>query len=118
MTSIRRPGGAVGIDLGHVAKAQGLGAGLGIGIVILDQIFPGSRALTPIAGGLIANADGRNEECAADRHGVDILTRAGSAATMMNTPTWFTQIEGTSGGGFLATHPATSDRIEALRGLR
>jgi len=103
-------------DLGHVAKAQTLGAGLGIGIVILDQIFPGSSALTPIAGSLIANAYGRNEEYAADRHGVDILKRAGyPAATMMNTLTWLTQIESTSGGGFFATHPATSDRIEALR---
>jgi predicted Zn-dependent protease len=103
-------------DLGHVAKARTLGAGLGIGIVILDQIFPGSGALTPMAGSLIANAYGRNEEYAADRHGVDILKRAGyPAATMINTLTWLTQIESTSGGGFFATHPATSDRIEALR---
>ena len=29
-------------DLGHVAKAQALGAGVGIGVIILDQIFPGS----------------------------------------------------------------------------
>jgi predicted Zn-dependent protease len=106
-------------DLGHVAKAQTLGAGLGIGIVILDQIFPGSGALTPIAGRMIANAYSRNEEYAADRHGVDILKRAGyPAATMMNTLTWLTQIESTSGGGFFATHPATSDRIEALRTVR
>jgi predicted Zn-dependent protease len=106
-------------DLGHVAKARTLGAGLGIGIVILDQILPGSGALTPIAGSLIANAYGRNEEYAADRHGVDILKRAGyPAATMMNTLTWLTQIESTSGGGFFATHPATSDRIEALRNVR
>jgi predicted Zn-dependent protease len=105
-------------DLGHVAKARTLGAGLGIGIVILDQIFPGSGALTPIAGSLIANAYGRNEEYAADRHGVDILKRAGyPAATMMNTLTWLTQIESGSGGGFFATHPATSDRIEALRNV-
>jgi Zn-dependent protease with chaperone function len=38
-------------DLGHVAKAQALGAGLNIGMVILDQIFPGSGAITPLAGG-------------------------------------------------------------------
>ena len=105
-------------DLGHVAKAQTPGAGLGIGIVILDQIFPGSGALTPIAGGLIVSAYGRNEEYAADRHGVDTLKRAGyPAATMMNTLTWLTQIESTSGDGFFATHPATSDRIEALRSV-
>src|SRR2546428_9528294 len=35
-------------DLGHVAKAQALGTGLHIGMVILDQILPGSGALTPI----------------------------------------------------------------------
>ncbi len=105
-------------DLGHVAKAQTLGAGLGIGMVILDQIFPGSGALTPIAGSLIAHAYSRNEEYAADRHGVDILKRAGyPAATMMNTLTWLTQVEGTDGGGFFATHPATVDRIEALRNV-
>jgi predicted Zn-dependent protease len=103
-------------DLGHVAKAQALGAGLNIGMVILDQIIPGSGALTPIAGGLIAKAYSRNEEYAADRHGVDILKRAGyPAETMMTTLRWLAQTEGTSGGGFFATHPATADRIEALR---
>ena len=106
-------------DLGHVAKAQALGAGLNIGMVILDQIVPGSGALTPIAGGLIARAYSRNEEYAADRHGVDILKRAGyPAATMLNTLMWLGQTEGTDGGGFFATHPATADRIEALRNVR
>jgi predicted Zn-dependent protease len=106
-------------DLGHVAKAQALGAGLNIGMVILDQIIPGSGALTPIAGSLIARAYSRDEEYAADRHGVDILKRAGyPAETMMDTLTWLTRTEGSSGGGFLATHPATADRIEALRNVR
>ncbi len=106
-------------DLGHVAKAQALGAGLNIGMVILDQIIPGSGALTPIAGSLVARAYGRSEEYAADNHGVDILKRAGyPAATMMNALTWLTQVEGTSAGGFFATHPATADRIEALRNVR
>ena len=106
-------------DLGHVAKAQALGAGLSIGMIILDQIVPGSGALTPIAGGLIARAYSRNEEYAADRHGVDILKRAGyPAQTMLDTLTWLARVEGTSGGGFFATHPATVDRMEALRGVR
>jgi Zn-dependent protease with chaperone function len=106
-------------DLGHVAKAQTLGAGLNIGIVILDQFLPGSGTLTPIAGGLIARAYSRTEEYAADRHGVDILKRAGyPAATMLNTLIWLGQTEGTDGGGFFATHPATADRIEALRNVR
>jgi len=34
---------------------------------------------------------------------------------MPATLTWLMQTEGTSGGGFFANHPATSDRIEALR---
>lgn len=43
-------------DLGHVAKAQALGAGLGIGMIILDQIFPGSGRITPIAGALVTTS--------------------------------------------------------------
>jgi predicted Zn-dependent protease len=46
----------------------------------------------------------------------DAPERAGyPTTTMIDTLTWLTQIERTSGGGFFATHPATSDRIEALR---
>jgi Zn-dependent protease with chaperone function len=106
-------------DLGHVAKAQVLGVGLNIGMVILDQFFPGSSALTPIAGNLVANAYSRNEEYAADRHGIDILKRAGyPAGTMVDTLTWLMQIEGADGGGFFATHPATADRIQALRDVK
>jgi Zn-dependent protease with chaperone function len=64
-------------DLGHGARAQALGAGLNIGVVLLDQLLPGSGQFTPIAGGLIARAYSRNEEYAADRHGMTILQRAG-----------------------------------------
>lgn len=106
-------------DLGHVAKAQALNVGLNIGMVILDQIIPGSGALTPIAGNLVARAYSRNEEYAADRHGVDILKRAQyPATTMIDTLTWLIQTEGASSGGFFATHPATADRIEALRDVK
>jgi len=105
-------------DLGHVAKAQALGAGLGIGMIILDQIFPGSGRITPIAGALVTSSYSRTEEYAADRHGVDILKRAGYAKTVMiNTLTWLVQTEGASGGGFLATHPGTQERIDALNKL-
>jgi Zn-dependent protease with chaperone function len=104
-------------DLNHVAKAQTLGAGLNIGMIILDQIIPGSRVLTPIAGELIARKYSRNEEYAADRHGAEILQRAGLSPTVMiDTLSWLMQIEGTGGsGGFFATHPGTQDRIEALK---
>jgi predicted Zn-dependent protease len=105
-------------DLGHVAKAQALGAGLGIGMVILDQIFPGSGRITPIAGALVVSSYSRTEEYAADRHGVDILTRAGYSKTVMiNTLTWLVQTEGASSGGILASHPGTQERIDALKKL-
>lgn len=106
-------------DLGHVAKAQTLGAGLNIGVIVLEQLFPGSSAVTPIAGALIANSYSRSEEFAADRHGVEILRRAGySKEVMIDTLTWLTRISGgDNGGGFLSTHPGTEARIDALREL-
>lgn len=103
-------------DLGHVAKAQVLGAGLNIGMVLLDQIFPGSSAITPLAGQLIARGYSRNEEYAADRHGVELLKRIGrSRDLMITTLQWLIDSTGGGKGGFLSTHPATGDRIEALR---
>jgi predicted Zn-dependent protease len=105
-------------DLGHVAKAQALGAGVGIGMIILDQIFPGSGQITPVAGALITRGYSRQEEYEADRHGVDLLRRAGySKELMINTLTWLMRTEGASGGGFLATHPGTQERIDALKQL-
>lgn len=70
-------------DLGHVAKAQTLGAGLGIGMIILDQIIPGSGRITPVAGALIARGYSRQDESEADRHGVEILRRGGSSLDVM-----------------------------------
>ena len=106
-------------DLNHVAKAQVLGAGLNVGMVILDQIFPGSGAITPIAGQLVMNRYTQSEEYAADRHGMEILQRAGRSPDIMaDTLTWLMKTEGGSNGGFFATHPGTGERIEALRRLR
>jgi Zn-dependent protease with chaperone function len=103
-------------DLRHVAKAQTLGAGLNIGMVILDQLIPGSRVVTPIAGQLIARGYSRREEYDADRHGAELLRRIGSSKqVMIDTLQWLLQTEGGSPGGFFATHPATAERIEALR---
>lgn len=105
-------------DLGHVAKLQTLGAGLGIGIVLLEQLLPGSSAVTPLAGNLIARGYSRKEEYAADRHGVTILTRAGySKNVLIEALRWVSRASGGGGGGFLSTHPATDDRIEELRRL-
>ena len=107
-------------DLNHVAKAQTLGTGLSIGAVILDQIFPGAGAIAPIAGKLVINKYTQREEYAADQHGAEILQKAGMPGReiMADTLTWLMQTEGGSSGGFFATHPATTDRIEALKRMR
>ncbi len=104
-------------DLGHVARAQTLGTGLNLGVILLEQLIPGSSAITPIAGALIARSYSRSEELEADRHGVEILRRAGySKEVMIDTLTWLMRTSGDGGGGgFLSTHPATEDRIAALR---
>jgi|SRR5215510_13707282 len=105
-------------DLGHVSKLQMLGTGLNLGVVLLEQLIPGSSAITPIAGTLIARGYSRSEELAADRHGVEILRRAGySKQVMVDALTWVTRTSGSGGGGFLSTHPATEERIDALRRL-
>jgi Zn-dependent protease with chaperone function len=105
-------------DLNHVAKAQVLGAGLNIGAAILDQIFPGTGAITPLAGQLVISKYGRSEEYAADAHGVVLLRRAGYPKEMMvETLTWLMQVSGPESGGFFATHPGTADRIAAVRKL-
>jgi predicted Zn-dependent protease len=105
-------------DLGHVAKAQALGAGIGIGAIILDQIFPGTGQIAQIPGALITRSYSRKEEYDADKHGVVLLKRIGQPKeVMIDTLTWLMQSEGASGGGFFATHPATGDRIEALKKL-
>jgi len=106
-------------DLRHVAKAQALGTGLTIGMVLLDQIIPGSGAVAAIPGKILMNRYTQSEEYAADRHGTEILQKAGmSPAIMADTLTWLMQTEGSSSGGFFSTHPATTDRIEALRRSR
>ena len=107
-------------DLGHVAKLQTLGVGLNLGVILLEQLLPGSSAVTPIAGSLIARGYSRNEEYAADRHGVEILRRAGYPKdVLINALTWVSRASGGGGGGgFLSTHPATEDRIAQLQKLR
>jgi len=103
-------------DLGHVARLQVLGVGLNIGVVLLEQLFPGSSAVTPIAGELIARGYTRKEEYAADQHGAELLRRAGySKQDMIDALTWVSRASGGGGGGFLSTHPAIEDRIEELK---
>jgi predicted Zn-dependent protease len=105
-------------DLGHPVKMELVGTGLSLGAALLEKVFPASGAITPIAGTLIASSYSRPQELEADRHGVTILRRAGySKDVMVRTLTWIMQVQGNSGGGFLSTHPATDERIRALRRL-
>jgi predicted Zn-dependent protease len=106
-------------DLGHVAKTRALGTGLNIGMIILDQIIPGSGAITPMVADLgVMKPFSRKEEYEADSHGVEILKRAGfdGKQVMANTLTWLLQTAGPS-GGFFATHPGTEDRVQKVRDL-
>jgi predicted Zn-dependent protease len=106
-------------DLGHVAKAQALGTGMNIGIIILDQIIPGSGYITPLVADLgVMRPFSRKEEYEADAHGVQILQRAGynGKQVMGDTLTWLLQASGPS-GGFFATHPGTDDRIQRIHDL-
>lgn len=106
-------------DLGHVAKLQILGAGLSLGVILLEQLIPGSSSVTPIAGSLIARGYSRSEELAADKHAVEILRRAGyPKEVMIDALGWVERQSKSGGGGFLSTHPATEERIEALKKLR
>jgi len=103
-------------DLGHVADMQVLGAGLNLGVYLLEQLLPGSSAVTPIAGTLIARGYSRKEEYAADRHAVEILQRAGySPGVLIEALSWVDRQSGGGGGGFLSTHPDTDERIAELK---
>lgn len=106
-------------DLGHVAKAQMVGAGLNILAAGLQQLFPAAGALAPIAGELVARGYSRNEEFAADRHGVEILRRAGyTKETLLDALTWIRRVSGDAGGGFLSTHPGLDERIATIQKMR
>jgi Zn-dependent protease with chaperone function len=106
-------------DLGHVAKAQTVGAGLNIGMIILDQVIPGSGLITPLIADLgVMKPFSRSEEYQADAHGVEILNKAGynGKEIMSGTLAWLLQSSGPS-GGFFATHPGTQDRIQRIQAM-
>jgi predicted Zn-dependent protease len=106
-------------DLGHVAKAQVLGTTLNVLTAGLQQLSPLAGAIAPIAGQLAVRSYGRNEEYNADKHGVDILRRAGySKDVMVDSLSWLRRISGDKGGGFLSTHPGLDDRIATIQHLR
>ena len=106
-------------DLGHPTKAQVLGVGVGLGAALLEKVFPGSGAIAPIAGTVVTGHYSRPMELAADRHAITLLQRAGySKNTMVNTLAWLMRLNGDTGGGIFATHPAVSERIQALQARR
>jgi predicted Zn-dependent protease len=106
-------------DLGHVSQQETINAGLSIGIMLLDHIWPGSSQLTPLAGNFIQAHYSQKDEYQADAHGVEILRRAGydGKNEMADTLAWLGKVESTEGGGFFDTHPATGDRVQAVRNL-
>jgi putative metalloprotease len=108
-------------DLGHVAKAQALGAGINIAGALLGNLFPGTGAIVPIAGTLVSRAYSRSEEHAADAHAVSLLRRVNrpdAPQLMIAALEWIQQqAGGGSGGGFLSTHPGTDERIQRLQKL-
>jgi beta-barrel assembly-enhancing protease len=106
-------------DLGHVAQQQTTSAIAEIGVALLDQIWPGSRALTPVVGELVQRHYGRGDEYEADAHAAVIMRRAGynGKRLMGGALDWLVKTEGNSPGGFFATHPATDDRIQAVQQL-
>ncbi len=105
-------------DLGHVAKVTAINTGVNIATVLLDAVGVRGAGLVPIAGALLVERPySREAEYQADRHGAEILQRAGQdgKAVMANTLTWLEQTEGAGGGGFFATHPSTPDRIARVQ---
>ncbi len=107
-------------DLGHVAKTRALSAGVNIGAIILGQFIPGAGLVAPYVADLgVIKPYSRREEYQADAHGVAILNRAGrnGKQVMYDTLTWLLQVTGPS-GGFWATHPGTSDRIQRIAAMR
>lgn len=106
-------------DLGHVAKAQVLGATINALSAGLQQLSPLAGVVAPIAGELAARSYGRKEEFTADKHGVDILRRAGHPKeVMVESLAWIRRISGDQGGGFLSTHPELDERIATIQRLR
>jgi putative metalloprotease len=105
-------------DLGHVAHQEKINTGIGIGLALLDKVWPQASNIAPIAGQFVANAYSRTDESQADAHGVQILDRAGydGKDLMVNALTWLSRTEGNS-GGFFTNHPLTSDRIAAIERL-
>jgi Zn-dependent protease with chaperone function len=77
---------------------------LNIGVYLPEQLIPGSSAVTPIAGTLIARGYSRKEEYAADRRGLEILREAGySPNTLFNALSWGGAPIGRRGRSFLCT---------------
>ena len=114
-------------DLNHVSKIQTQAVGVGLGVLLgsfaLDQLLPGSGQLASqlgqVAGQYYLASYSRQEEYAADAHGVEILRRSGynGKQIMIETLSWLKRTTGDGDGGFFATHPETGDRIQMVRDL-
>jgi Zn-dependent protease with chaperone function len=103
----------------HRDALRGLVARLGGSAVIALVLGGGDLArIAGQAGELDQLAYGRDQERAADRDGVLLLTRAGLPPAAL--PAFFDRLRAQEGGGlpeFLSTHPDTASRIVELRRL-
>jgi len=87
---------------------RGRPTGLNIGVILLEHLIPGSSAVTPQSRPRsLQTATAAQRSWEADRHGIEILRRAGySKEVMIDTLTVLTRTSGGDmGGGFLFAHP-------------
>lgn len=110
----------LGHELGHFANRdhlRGLGRGLGVAVVTGIMFGGDSSASTLVSNSLLTVQAqySQHQEEAADRFGLDLLTKryghAGGAAT------FFSRLAGHAGGRLpylLASHPHPQDRIDKL----
>lgn len=121
--------GVVGHEIAHVTQRHSVkqmekGRKLGIGAMGLCLLQPtfcqmGGGDLIGLAGGAAMAKFSRNDETEADREGLRYILRAGidprGLPEMFEIMLAESRARGREGGGFLASHPAESDRIAATR---
>jgi beta-barrel assembly-enhancing protease len=121
--------GVVGHEIAHVTQRHSVkqmekGRKVGIGATAICLLQPsfcqtGGGDLLNLAGGAAMAKFSRNDETDADREGLRYIMRAGldprGLPEMFEIMLAESRARGREGGGFLASHPAESDRIAATR---
>lgn len=110
--NIFQAAGAVAQEVGQQQGKQNLAQG---GALLKDNANKFSNAMNEMFGNLIRKGYDRDKELAADRGGIEVLSRAGYDATAMRR---MLERLGAPKGGALgwvgSTHPAPKDRVGAL----